>query len=388
MNANHGFLVLAALLLGQGATGQNRCSTPLQRPGTCINIRSCPKLLDILKQPRPLPQASLNFLRNSQCGFEGLDPKVCCEDQVTETTPQSRPLTPTPIPSNNGIEPPDVSNHPNLSLLPHDICGPIRQQKIFNGNKTGVFDFPWMALVAYKVQSKSPEFRCGGSIINKRYILTAAHCVTQLPSGLSLLGVRVGEHDLSTEVDCDRDEKGFTDVCAEKYQDFGIESVHFHFNYSRVRLHEDVALIRVNRDIDFRPLNVRPICMPVGEAKTMSFKKGVVTGWGATEFGPRSQDLLMVLLPIVSNEECKSAYVRNAEIWYKQMCAGGSNRMDSCLGDSGGPLQVPGIYNGDARTIQYGIVSFGLRSCGTDGFPGVYTRVPYYMDWILNTIKE
>lgn len=90
--------------------------------------------------------------------------------------PTSEPEAPTFVPN-----PPDVKNHRNLRLLDLEICGPITEQKIFGGNKTGVLDFPWMALIAYRIGPNKIEFRCGGSVINKRYILTAAHCVTDLP---------------------------------------------------------------------------------------------------------------------------------------------------------------------------------------------------------------
>lgn len=114
-----------------------------------------------------------------------------------------------------------------------------------------------------------------------------------------------------------------------------------------------------------------------------------MTGWGATELGPRSMTLLQAKLPLVSNEQCKETYKRISTIWHKQMCAGGQSMVDSCLGDSGGPLQAPGIYRGNTiRTIQYGIVSYGLRQCGTAGFPGIYTKVSYYMDWILDTMTD
>ena len=49
------------------------------------------------------------------------------------------------------------------------------------------------------------------------------------------------------------------------------------------------------------------------------------------------------------------------------------------------------VYNGRAvRAVQYGIVSFGLEPprCGTEGYPGVYTNVAYYMDWILDTMTD
>lgn len=93
-------------------------------------------------------------------------------------------MKPTETQDIGGVSPPpDVTNHPNLRLLDHQICGPIIQPKVIGGNKTGVFEYPWMALIAYDTGRSTPEFRCGGTIISKRYILTAAHCVTELPAG-------------------------------------------------------------------------------------------------------------------------------------------------------------------------------------------------------------
>jgi len=80
-------------------------------------------------------------------------------------------------------DPPDVSSHPNLTLLNDRICGKSTYTRIVNGMNTSVVEFPWMALIAYDVGRPNPEFRCGGTIITSRYILTAAHCVTTLPAG-------------------------------------------------------------------------------------------------------------------------------------------------------------------------------------------------------------
>ena len=110
-----------------------------------------------------------------------------------------------------------------------------------------------------------------------------------------------------------------------------------------------------------------------------------VTGWGMTEFGIRSHDLLSVHLSPISIEECNEIYKR-LNIDYRHICAGGKTGEDSCSGDSGGPLQSPGIYNNDVRFIQHGIVSIGLENCGSRGIPGIYTKVTYFMDWILDTI--
>lgn len=93
-------------------------------------------------------------------------------------------------------------------------------------------------------------------------------------------------------------------------------------------------------------------------------------------------------MPIIQDDECKKSYVRStAKINYRQICAGDRNRKDSCGGDSGGPLQTIGPFNNDACFVQHGIVSFGPRFCGQEGFPGVYTRVAYYMDWILDNLR-
>ena len=61
---------------------------------------------------------------------------------------------------------------------------------------------------------------------------------------------------------------------------------------------------------------------------------------------------------------------------------------DSCLGDSGGPLQFLEFINDEVRYVQHGIVSFGFKKCAVEGYPGVYVRLVYYLDWILDNMKE
>jgi transmembrane serine protease 9 len=100
---------------------------------------------------------------------------------------------------------------------------------------------------------------------------------------------------------------------------------------------------------------------------------------------------LQVWLPVVSNEDCGSIYrAKKISIGDGQLCAGGVEGKDTCVGDSGGPLMSPGISPGDGRARHFvaGVVSFGPESCGTKGWPGVYTRVSKYTDWILNQIAE
>nr|XP_031825640.1 transmembrane protease serine 9-like [Nomia melanderi] len=369
----------------QATSRQDPCRTPENRNGICINVRTCPRVVALLQQ-RPLTPDTINYIRSLQCGFDNTTPKVCCEQQDAPT-PVTNPPTPVTDAPTIVPDPPDVSNHPNLRMINADNCGPATIPKIIGGNKTGVFDFPWMALLAYNTGGPNPAFKCAGTLINKRYVLTAAHCVTRLPTNFKLIGVRIGEHDLDTERDCDKDENGLELVCAERYQDFGLESAIFHPDYVPKSARNDIALLRLNGDADFRPNNVRPVCLPIESAATLNQKKVVVTGWGTTETALPSQTLLQVKLSLVSNKECAEAYKAITEIWYKQICAGGKRGKDSCTGDSGGPLQTQVLYKETTKFVQYGIVSFGLRGCAIEGVPGAYTNIVYYMDWILDNIR-
>lgn len=87
------------------------------------------------------------------------------------------------------------------------------------------------------------------------------------------------------------------------------------------------------------------------------------------------------MVPIVDQQQCRQKWSK-ITIGEGQLCAGAEFNIDSCSGDSGGPLMSQKLY----WTIE-GIVSFGHK-CGLEGWPGVYTRVTSYVDWIKSMIKE
>ena len=96
---------------------------------------------------------------------------------------------------------------------------------------------------------------------------------------------------------------------------------------------------------------------------------------------------MKVKVPVQPLEKCAQQYSKLVRITEKQICAGGVDIRDSCSGDSGGPLQrLAQTSQGDFNYVQFGIVSFGPITCGLKERPGVYTRVGYYMDWILDNM--
>jgi secreted trypsin-like serine protease len=117
-----------------------------------------------------------------------------------------------------------------------------------------------------------------------------------------------------------------------------------------------------------------------------------VMGWGRTSFGGDLSDtLLETTVKYVSNEECKEAYADITEqfgvkITDDMMC-GYKKYTDACQGDSGGPLFQVDKKDGEIgdQPTQVGIVSWG-EECALPGYPGVYTRVSYFAEWIKDTV--
>ncbi|GLV36628.1 Melanization Protease 1 [Carabus blaptoides fortunei] len=358
------------------------CKTPDGVSGTCIEITRCKYILDTLeKAPRPLPKSTVQLLKAYYCGFTGTRPTVCCPPNTTSSPAPTPPRITTPE------QPPDVSNHRNINMINSRRCGPIFVDRIYGGNKTSPFEFPWMALIAYNTKT-GLDFRCGGTIINDKYILTAAHCISNLQTN-TLAGVRVGEHNIATDTDCDEINKN---DCAPPVQDYTIAEVISHPQYSPTKLQNDIGLLRLSGPVNMNVDTVKTICLPTGPLRTESLEgmNGIVAGWGITETGTTSSELLKVELPIIIRESCQQFYNQTntpVNIGPQQLCAGGTPGKDSCPGDSGGPLKQMGFLHNDARFVQYGIVSFGPPSCGVTNQPVVYTKVAYYMDWILDNMR-
>lgn len=228
---------------------------------------------------------------------------------------------------------------------------------------------------------------CGGFLINKRYVVTAAHCVTgkQVSDVGRLVNVRLGEYNTETAEDCVQLENAKD--CADPVQNFGVEEIVIHEGYlstdiSSTRRGNDIALLRLSGNAKYSEF-VAPICLPSDTFPgTGPNKKLLVAGWGRTLVSKRSSIKQKVSVPSYDFEACRQMYAaRNVDLDETQLCAGGDYAQDSCSGDSGGPL----MSRENDAWIAEGIVSFGL-GCGAER-PAVYTKVQAFLPWIRSKLR-
>jgi secreted trypsin-like serine protease len=240
---------------------------------------------------------------------------------------------------------------------------------IVGGQQARVYEFPWQASIRRK--STDSHF-CGGIVLNERWVLTAAHCMDgETPA---LVSIVVGDWQRSA-----------SSTENPVRQHMNVESIIVHESYSSRTMQNDISLVRLSSDIVFSE-DLQPVCAPDPD-NLYTYAKSVCSGWGTLRSGGVCcPDILQyVTLNITTNQFCNDEYGIANRIYDDMICAsdniGGIER-DSCQGDSGGPLVVQGS---DGRFSVVGIVSWGI-GCAS-GYPGVYARVGYFVDWINGNIN-
>ncbi|KAL6418526.1 hypothetical protein ACFW04_012028 [Cataglyphis niger] len=249
---------------------------------------------------------------------------------------------------------------------------PRPETRIVGGKDAPFGRWPWQVSVRRtSFFGFSSTHRCGGAVLNENWIATAGHCVDDLLT--SQIRIRVGEYDFSSVQE------------RLPYVERGVAKKVVHPKYNFFTYEYDLALVRLESSLTFAA-HISPICLPATDDLLIG-ENATVTGWGRlSEGGTLPSVLQEVSVPIVSNDRCKSMFLRAGRHEFIPdifLCAGyETGGQDSCQGDSGGPLQVRGK---DGRYFLAGIISWGI-GCAEANLPGVCTRISKFVSWILKNV--
>jgi len=267
----------------------------------------------------------------------------------------------------------DTDNIHPLNQEGNCYCGVENnyQNRIIRGEDALPGQFPWMVGLFYG------GFLCGGTLVSRRHVLTAAHCVHHIrnPHNLMVTFGRTHQSDMSL--------RPFV---------IAVEKIRTHEGWDTRSLANDIAVLVLSAPVNLHENpTVKPVCLPdlvnVAELADAG-QTGVVTGWGYTEQGTLADTLQSLTVNILGKRAENCGNYEDYEITDDMLCAGYiDGYFDSCQMDSGGPLTVKDAPENNGATTLLGVVSWG-DGCARPNYPGIYADVPYFVQngWLNDTI--
>ncbi|XP_057286959.1 chymotrypsin-like elastase family member 1 [Pezoporus wallicus] len=260
-----------------------------------------------------------------------------------------------------------------LLLAALALCGRCSEpalngmQRVVGGTEARSHSWPSQISLQYYAKG-GWHHTCGGSLIRRNWVVTAAHCVD---SDLTLRVV-AGAHNLNVD---DGNE-----------QIFSVSEIVIHpsWNGDAARGY-DIALIRLSSSAHLNDY-VQLAVLPQEGSILANNYPCYITGWGLTRTnGQLSSVLLQASLPVVSYQVCSGLFYWGSVVKTTMVCAGGDGVRSGCQGDSGGPLHC--AVNGQYQV--HGVTSFvSSLGCNVQRKPTVFTRVSAYISWISSVTGQ
>ncbi|XP_014605125.1 PREDICTED: serine protease gd-like [Polistes canadensis] len=344
-------------------------------------------------EPKPLqpsrPYFDLKPLQQSSRPYFEPKPLQQSSRPYFEPKPLQQPsrpyLKPKPLQSSMPLplrKPPLSSSSSSLKPNNYEQCGKENSNLLVAGGvETEPNQWPW--LVAIFFADLNLEFQCAGTLVTNKHIITAAHCTRRSPDKLVLpagtISVSLGHYSL-----WDERKEGSIRRGIKEYK------VHPDYDHYDQSADADLAVMILLETVEFSE-SIKPICLWTGsdDLRDIVGYNGYVIGWGKNERDQISNEPRLVVVPIVSQEDCLRSNQAFLELTSNRtLCAGSRNGIGPCNGDSGSGLV---IRRNDGRYYLRAVVSRSIldfsMSCDLNNYI-VYVDLMKYRDWIRLQISS